>query len=57
MIEGGKHLEMVNSYMCGPMKTTSMGNARYFVTFAENISRVGAHVDDKMGMLREGQGI
>lgn len=34
-----KKLELVHSDVCGPMKTTSMGGARYFVTFIDDFSR------------------
>ncbi len=34
-----KLLELVHSDVCGPMKTTSRGGARYFVTFINNFSR------------------
>ena len=32
-------LEIVHSDVCGPMRTTSMGGAKYFVTFIDNFSR------------------
>ncbi len=34
-----KLLELVHSDVCGPMKTTSRGGARYFVTFIDNFLR------------------
>jgi hypothetical protein len=34
-----KPLEIVHSDVCGPMRTTSMGGARYFVTFIDDFSR------------------
>ncbi len=34
-----KLLELVHSDVCGPMKTTSCGGARYFVTFIEDFSK------------------
>jgi hypothetical protein len=34
-----KLLELVHSDVCGPMKTTSRGGARYFVTFIDDFSR------------------
>ena len=34
-----KVLEIVHSDVCGPMKTTSMGGARYFLTFIDDFSR------------------
>jgi hypothetical protein len=34
-----KLLELVHSYVFGPMKTTSCGGARYFVTFIDDFSR------------------
>ena len=35
-----KFLEIVPSYLCGPMKTTSMGDARYFVTFINDFLKM-----------------
>jgi hypothetical protein len=32
-------LEIVHSDVCGPMRTTSLGGARYFVTYIDNFSR------------------
>jgi len=32
-------LELVHSDICGPMQTTSVGGARYFVTFVDDKSR------------------
>jgi transposase InsO family protein len=32
-------LEIVHSDVCGPMRTTSMGGARYFLTFIDDFSR------------------
>jgi hypothetical protein len=32
-------LEIVHTNVCGPMKTTSHGGARYFFTFIDNFSR------------------
>jgi hypothetical protein len=32
-------LEIVHTDVCGPMKTTSHGGARYFLTFIDNFSR------------------
>ncbi len=34
-----KFLELVHNDVCGPMKTTSRGGARYFVTFIDDFSR------------------
>ena len=34
-----KVLELVHSDVCGPMRTTSMGGARYFLTFIDDFSR------------------
>jgi hypothetical protein len=34
-----KLLELVHSDVCGPMKTTSRGGARYFFTFIDDFSR------------------
>ncbi len=34
-----KLLELVHSDVCEPMKTTSRGGARYFVTFIDDFSR------------------
>jgi len=34
-----KLLELMHSDVCGPMKTTSHGGARYFVTFIDDFSR------------------
>ena len=34
-----KALEIVHSDVCGPMRTTSIGGARYFVTFIDDLSR------------------
>ena len=34
-----KPLELVHSDVCGPMKTTSIGVAKYFITFIDNFSR------------------
>jgi transposase InsO family protein len=34
-----KLLELVHSDVCGPMKTTSHGGARYFVTFIDDFSK------------------
>jgi hypothetical protein len=34
-----KLLELMHSNVCGPMKTTSCGGARYFVTFIDDFSR------------------
>jgi hypothetical protein len=34
-----KLLELVHSNVCGPMKTTSHGGTRYFVTFINDFSR------------------
>jgi IS30 family transposase len=39
MIRASKLLELVHSDVCGPMKTTSRGGARYFVTFIDDFSR------------------
>jgi hypothetical protein len=38
-IRASKLLELVHSDMCGPMKTTSRGGARYFVTFIDDFLR------------------
>ena len=32
-------LELVHSDLCGPMKTASLGGAKYFVTFIDDFSR------------------
>ena len=41
--DGGTHatkvLELVHSDVCGPMRTTSMGGGRYFLTFIDDFSR------------------
>jgi hypothetical protein len=37
--KASKLLELVHSDVCGPMKTTSCGGARYFVTFINDFSR------------------
>jgi hypothetical protein len=34
-----KLLGLLHSDVCGPMKTTSCGGARYFVTFIDDFSR------------------
>ncbi len=34
-----KLLELLHNDVCGPMKTTSHGGARYFVTFIDDLSR------------------
>jgi transposase InsO family protein len=34
-----KPLEIVHSDVCGPMRTTSSGGARYFVTYIDDFSR------------------
>jgi hypothetical protein len=34
-----KLLELVHSDVCGPMKSTSRGGARYFVTFIDDFSK------------------
>jgi len=34
-----KPLEIVHSDVCDPMKTTSLGGARYFVTYIDDFSR------------------
>ena len=34
-----KPLELVHSDVCGPMKTTSLGGSRYFLTFIDDFSR------------------
>jgi transposase InsO family protein len=34
-----KPLEIVHSDVCGPMRTTSIGGSRYFVTFIDDFSR------------------
>ena len=34
-----KVLELVHSDVCGPMRTTSMGGGRYFLTFIDDFSR------------------
>jgi transposase InsO family protein len=34
-----KPLEIVHSDVCGPMRTTSLGGARYFVTYIDDFSR------------------
>jgi len=35
-----KLLELVHSDVCIPMKITSLGGARYFVTFIDDFSRI-----------------
>ncbi len=35
MTKASKLLELVHNDVCGPMKTTSRGGARYFVTFID----------------------
>jgi hypothetical protein len=37
--KASKLLELVHSNVCGSMKTTSRGGARYFVTFIDNFLR------------------
>ena len=41
-MDGGSHatkiLELVHSVVCGPMKTSSIKGARYFLTFIDNFS-------------------
>jgi hypothetical protein len=37
--KASKLLELVHSDVCGPMKTTSCGGARYFVTFIDDFLR------------------
>ncbi len=39
MFRASKLLELVHSNVCGPIKTTSRGGARYFVTFIDDFSR------------------
>ncbi len=34
-----KPLEITHSNVCGPMRTTSLGGARYFVTYIDDLSR------------------
>ncbi len=34
-----KPLEIVHSDVCDPMRTTSLGGARYFVTYIDDFSR------------------
>jgi hypothetical protein len=34
-----KPLEIVHSDVCGPMRTTSLGGARYFVTYIDDFSK------------------
>jgi len=36
--KASKLLELMHSDVCGPMKTTSRGGARYFVTFIDDFS-------------------
>ena len=38
--EATKPLEIVYFDMCGPMRITSMGGARYFMTFIDDFSRI-----------------
>ncbi len=37
--KASKLLKLVHSDVCEPMKTTSCGGARYFVTFIDDLSR------------------
>ncbi len=39
MNRANKVLELVYSDVCGPMRTTSMGGSRFFVTFIDDYSR------------------
>jgi hypothetical protein len=39
VIRASKLLELVHNDVCGSMKTTSRGGARYFVTFIDDFSR------------------
>ena len=34
-----ERLGIIHSDVCGPMKTTSMGGCKYFVTFIDDLSR------------------
>ena len=38
-VQSKKILELVHSDVAGPMKTESLGGARYFVTFIDDFSR------------------
>ncbi len=44
-----KPLEIVLLDVCGPMRTTSLGGARYFVTYIDDFSR--KVWDEKRGKL------
>src|SRR5579871_5530464 len=37
-----KVLELIHTDICGPMKTTSIGNAKYFMLFIDDYSRITA---------------
>jgi hypothetical protein len=39
MTRASKLLDLVHGNVCGPMKTTSHGGARYFVTFIDDFLR------------------
>ena len=34
-------LELIHSYVCGPMSTIDKGGFQYFVTFTDDLSRYG----------------
>ena len=38
-VQSKKRLELVHSDVAGPMKTESLGGAKYFVTFTDDFSR------------------
>jgi len=40
MTRASKLLELVHNDVCGPMKTTSHGGARYFVTFIDDFLKI-----------------
>jgi hypothetical protein len=53
-----KPLEIVHSDVCGPMRTTSLGGARYFVTYIDDFSRnVWVYLLKSKRTLEEVQGI
>lgn len=35
-----KLLEVIHSDVCGPIETTSLGGAKYFITFTDDFSRM-----------------
>jgi len=38
-IKSSRPLELVHTYVCGPMKTKSIGGSAYFVSFIDDFSR------------------